>query len=106
MKYFKIAVVVGVVIIFFVVIGVILFMQFLFGLFTHFESPIDFVRNINETKVEESITKVKEAIPAEVTTIVEQTKAKIAPYDSILKEAEGVMLKVTETVERFEKLIP
>ena len=44
--------------------------------------------------------------PEEVTKTSEEAKTKIAPYASLLKEVEGVILKASETVERFEKLIP
>lgn len=106
MKYLKIALVIFIVVVVLVIVAIVFLVQFIFGLFTHIGSQSESVRNINETKVEESITKVKEVIPVEVTTIVEQTKAKIAPYDTLLQEAENVILKVTEPMERFEKLIP
>ena len=106
LKYFKIAIIIVFIILVLVIFGIVLLIQFIFGLLTHTGTTDELVKNINEIKIEESIEKIKEVSPGEVTTIVEQVKTKIAPYDSLLKEAEGVIFKATETVERFEKLIP
>jgi predicted PurR-regulated permease PerM len=105
-KYFKMALVAIVVMVLFIIIGIILFIQFIFGFFAHVGNQAESVRNINETKIEESIKKAKQKMPEEVSTTVEQVKAKIAPYDTLLKEAESIILKTTETVRYFEKLVP
>lgn len=106
MKYFKIALVAFIVFVVLVIIGIFFLLQFIFGLFVHVGNQAESVKNVNEIKIEESIKKAKEMVPEEVFTTAEQVKAKIAPYDTLLQEAENVILKVTETVERFEKLIP
>lgn len=106
MKYLKIILITLTAIVILIVIGTVLLLQFLFGLFTHTETKAELVKNVNEIKIEESVEKIKEVTPEEVATIVEQVKTKIAPYDNIVKEGENVLLKVTEIVERFEKLIP
>lgn len=106
MKYFKIALVAFIVFVVLVIIGIFFLLQFIFGLFTHVGNQAELVKNVNELKIEESIKKAKEMIPEELSTTVEQVKTKITPYDNLAKEVGNVMLKVTEIVERFEKLIP
>ncbi len=103
-KSFKIVIIVLIVIAIFVVVGLFLFIQFLFGLFTQIGSQADLLKNANEIKIEESIKNAKEKIPEEVSMKVEQVKEKIAPYETFLKDAESIILKASETVERFENI--
>ena len=106
MKYFKIALVVLIVVIILILVALVFLIQFIFGLFTHVGNQADVTKNIHEEKIRESFEKVKTAIPEQVPDAVLQVKSKMAPYETIVNDAESVIQKAQETVERFEKLIP
>jgi len=101
LKYFKIALAVFIVVIILIIVAIVFLVQFLFGLFTRIGGQVDMTRNIHEIEIKESLEKAQTAIPEQIPAIVEQVKSKITPYETLIKDAESVIQKVHETVERF-----
>lgn len=106
MRYLKIAIIAVFILVVLLIVGIVLLVQFLLGLFTHMGTQAELVKNVSDIQIEESIEKVREVVPKEVTTMVEQAKTNITPYETLLQEGEGALVKINEIIRRFENLIP